>query len=63
MYLLKKKKKNLLDYASVNKLLLNHKILVPNLISENYKKNIIEIEDIGKTTLYSELKKNKKNYQ
>ena len=56
----KEKKKNLLDYASVNKLLLNHKILVPNLISENYKKNIIEIEDIGKTTLYSELKKGNK---
>jgi aminoglycoside/choline kinase family phosphotransferase len=31
----KEKKKNLLDYASVNKLLLNHKISVPKLISVN----------------------------
>ncbi len=59
----KEKKKNLLDYSSVNKLLFNNKISVPKLISENYKKNIIEIEDLGNTTLYTELKKgNKKKY-
>ena len=51
------KEKNLLDYASVNKLLNINGILVPNLISENYKKNFIEIDDLGNKTVFSELKK------
>ena len=53
----KEKEKNLLDYASVNKLLNINGILVPNLISENYKKNFIEIDDLGNKTVFSELKK------
>ena len=53
----KEKEKNLLDYASVNKLLNTNGILVPNLISENYKKNFIEIDDLGNKTVFSELKK------
>ena len=36
----KEKEKNLLDYTSVNKLLNINGILVPNLISENKKKNL-----------------------
>ena len=53
----KEKEKNLLDYASVNKLLNINGILVPNLISENYKKNFIEIDDLGNKTVFSEFKK------
>ena len=55
----KEKEKNLLDYASVNKLLNINGILVPNLISENYKKNFIEVDDLGNKTVFSELKKKK----
>ena len=33
-------------------------ITCPNLISENYKKNFIEIDDLGDKTVFSELKKN-----
>ena len=55
----KEKEKNLLDYASVNKLLNINGILVPNLISENYRKNFIEIDDLGNKTVFSELKKKK----
>ena len=46
------KRKNLLNYDSVNKILLKNKIRAPKLISENYKKNLIEIEDLGNKTLF-----------
>ena len=46
------KRKNLLNYDSVNKILLKNKIRAPKLISENYKKNLIEIEDLGDKTLF-----------
>ncbi len=57
------KKKNLLDYASVNKILLKNKIRAPKLINENYKKNLIEVEDLGDKTLFKLFKKLKTNKQ
>ena len=49
--------KNLLNYDSINKLLLNNKIFAPRLLSENFNKNYIEIEDLGTKTLFDILKK------
>lgn len=57
----KNKKSNLLDYDSINKILLKNKILAPKLISNNYSKNYIEIEDFGNQTIYSLFKKGKIN--
>ena len=59
-YANKEKKKNLLIYDAVNKILIKNRILAPNLISHSYKKNFIEIEDFGNISLFR-LLKNKKN--
>ena len=59
-YAKKEKKKNLLIYDAVNKILIKNRILAPNLISYSYKKNFIEIEDFGNVSLFRVLK-NKKN--
>ena len=56
----KEKLKNLLIYDAINKILIKNKILAPNLLSENYIKNYIEINDFGDQTLFQILK-NKKN--
>ena len=56
----KEKFKNLLIYDATNKILIKNKILAPNLLSENYLNNYIEIEDLGDQTLF-EILKNKKN--
>ena len=56
----KEKLKNLLIYDAINKILAKNKILAPNLLSENYIKNYIEINDFGDQTLFQILK-NKKN--
>ena len=61
VYANKEKKKNLLIYDSINKLLLKNNVLAPKLYKENYKNNYIEIEDFGKTTLFDILKKKKIN--
>ena len=58
----KEKKKNLLIYDSINKLLIKNKIMAPKLINENYSKNSIEIEDFGDETLYKILKNKKKDH-
>ena len=55
------KRKNLLNYDSVNKILLKNKIRAPKLISENYKKNLIEIEELGNKTLFKIFQKCKTN--
>ena len=57
----KEKNKNLLIYDAINKLLLKNKIKAPKLISNNYAKNYIEIEDLGDVTVTNFFKKNKKN--
>ncbi len=52
----REKIKNLLIYDAVNKILIKNKILAPKLLSENYLKNFIEIEDFGDQTLFEILK-------
>ena len=60
----KEKIKNLLNYDSINKILLKKKIYSPKLLSENFNKNYIEIEDLGTKTLFDILKKKKlKNFK
>ena len=56
----KERLKNLLIYDAINKILIKNKILAPNLLSENYLNNYIEIQDFGDQTLF-EILKNKKN--
>ena len=56
----REKLKNLLIYDAINKILVKNKILAPNLLSENYINNCIEINDIGEQTLFQILK-NKRN--
>ena len=53
----KEKKSNLLIYDSINKLLIKNKIKAPKLLTQNYKKNFIEIEDLGDVSIYNKLKK------
>ena len=60
VYANKNKRSNLLIYDSINKILLKNNILAPKLLSENYSKNYIEIQDFGDQTLLNLLKKNKK---
>ena len=57
VYANKDKRSNLLIYDSINKILLKNKILAPKLLSENYSKNYIEIEDFGDQTLLKLLRK------
>ena len=52
----KEKLKNLLIYDAINKILIKNKILAPNLMSENYINNYIEINDFGDQTLFQILK-------
>ena len=61
IYSQREKIKNLLNYDSINKLLLNNKISAPRLLSENFNKNYIEVEDLGTKTLFDILKKKKTN--
>ena len=59
VYAEKEKIQNLLNYDSVNKLLLQKNINAPRLLSENFNQNLIEIDDLGtKTILYILKKKN-----
>ena len=55
------KKNNLLIYDAINKILIKNKIKAPKLLSQNYKKNYIEIEDLGDETLYYKFKNKKIN--
>jgi len=57
----KEKLKNLLIYDAINKILVKNKILAPNLLSENYINNLIEINDFGDETLFQILKNIKNN--
>ena len=53
----KEKKRNLLIYDSINRILNKNKIFAPRLYNENYINNYIEIEDLGDKTFYKLLKK------
>ena len=59
VYSNKDKKSNLLNYDSINQILLKNKILAPVLLSKNYKENFIEIQDFGDQTIFDILKKKK----
>ena len=59
VYAKKEKIKNLLNYDAINKLLLKNKIFTPKLLSENFFKNFIEIEDLGTKTIFDIFKKKK----
>ena len=52
VYAKKEKIKNLLNYDAINKLLLKNKIFAPKLLSENFSKNFIEVEDLGTKTIF-----------
>jgi len=58
----KEKAKNLLIYDSINKILIKNNIIAPKLLSQNYKKNYIEIQNLGNQTIYQIFLKNKKNH-
>ena len=53
------KRSNLLNYDAVNKILIKNKILAPSLISQNYKKNFIEIDDFGNKNMLDKIKSSK----
>ena len=61
VYANKNKRSNLLIYDSINQILLKNNILAPKLLSENYSKNYIEIEDFGNLTIFDLFKKKKVN--
>ena len=56
----KNKKKNLLIYDAINRILNSGGINAPKLLKNNYKKNLIEVNDLGDVTLLK-LLKNRKN--
>jgi len=59
----KEKNKNLLIYDAINKILIKNDIIAPKLLSENYIKNYIEVQDLGNKTIYQKfLSNNKNNY-
>jgi len=61
VYAEKEKTKNLLNYDSINKLLLKKNINAPRLLSENFNRNLIEINDLGTKTIFDILKKKNVN--
>ena len=61
VYAEKEKIQNLLNYDSINKLLLQKNINAPRLLSENFNQNLIEIDDLGTKTIFDILKKKNVN--
>ena len=61
VYAEKEKIKNLLNYDSINQLLLKKNVSAPKLLAENFSQNFIEIEDFGKKTLFDILKIKRNN--
>ena len=56
------KVKNLLIYDAINKILIKNNIIAPKLLSQNYRNNYIEIQDLGNKTIYQTFIINKKNH-
>ena len=54
--------KNLLIYDSINKILIKNNITAPKLLSQNYRKNFIEIQDLGNKTIYQTFIKNENDH-
>ncbi len=63
VYVKRDKKKNLLIYDAINKILNKNDIKAPRILSNNYNRNYIEIEDFGKISIYSILKTKKNQFQ
>ena len=61
VYCKKEKVSNLVNYESINNILIKNNLIAPKLISQNYKENYIEIEDFGDLTLLQLFKKKKVN--
>jgi Predicted phosphotransferase related to Ser/Thr protein kinases len=61
IYSKKDKKSNLLDYDSINKILIKNTITAPQLLSQNYSKNFIEIQDFGNKTIFNFFKNKRIN--
>ena len=57
----KEKNKNLLIYDAINKILIKNNIIAPQLVSQNYLKNYIEVEDLGTKSIYQLLNNKKTN--
>ena len=57
VYCKKEKKSNLLVYDAINNILIKKNLLAPKLITQNYYKNYIEIEDFGDLTVFQMLRK------
>ena len=53
VYSQKEKKKNLLIYDAINKILLKNHILAPKLLNQYYDNNFIEINDFGDISIYN----------
>jgi aminoglycoside/choline kinase family phosphotransferase len=58
----REKIKNLLIYDSINKILIKNNIIAPKLLSQNYRNNFIEIQDLGNKTIYQIFIKNKNDH-
>ena len=52
--------KNLILYSSINKFLRSYGILAPKIISQNFNKGFMEIEDFGEISLFNKIKNSKK---
>ena len=61
VYSKKEKKKNLLIYDAINKILNKNKILAPSLYYQNYVENYLEIQDFGNDTILNFFQKKKTN--
>ena len=61
VYAKEDKKKNLLVYDAINKILNKNDILAPALYSEKYNLGYLEIQDFGNDTVFKILKKKKNN--
>jgi N-acetylmuramate 1-kinase len=59
---IKEKNKNLLIYDAINKILIKNNVIAPKLISQNYQKNYIEIEDLGSKNIYQTLTDKNKDH-
>ena len=58
----KEKRKNLLIYDSINKILIKNNLIAPKLINQKYHSNFIEVSDLGKITALDYIKKNKNKF-
>ena len=58
----KEKRKNLLIYDSINKILIKNNLIAPKLINQKYHSNFIEVSDLGKITALDYIIKNKNKF-